>query len=60
GTGKAYLTLTLPDFKIITLDVVTINDIEAAPSTISYSDHEIDVTLINEDYDDGGIIYNSY
>ena len=60
GTGKAYLTLTLPDFKIITLDVVTINDIEASPSTISYSDHEIDVTLINEDYDDGGIIYNSY
>ena len=60
GTGKAYITLTLPDFKIITLDVVTINDIEAAPSTISFSDHEIDVTLINEDYDDGGLIYNSY
>ena len=56
GTGKTYMTFSLPDFKNITLTVVDINSLDATPEGIIFSESNLDITVLDEEEDDGGII----
>ncbi len=61
ATCKAFINFSLPDFKDITLDIedVKINPLTDTPETINFRIDQIDVTLINEDEDDGPVLINN-
>jgi hypothetical protein len=56
GTGKTYMTFSLPDFKNITLTVLDINPLDTTPEGIIFSESNLDITVLDEEEDDGGII----
>ncbi len=61
ATCKAFINFSLPDFKNITLDIedTKINPLTDTPETIIFHVDQIDVTLINEDEDDGPVLLNN-